>query len=103
MAARTHRYEDLKAELLKDPGVRAEYEALEPAYQATCLRIEKGLTQAELAELVGTQQPNIARFESGRNDPRLSFLRRVGRALGYRLDIRFVPLEAQGQAKVERK
>ncbi len=91
MPARTNRYEDLKAGLLQDPEVKAEYEALETAFQVACLRIERGLTQSQLAELAGTQQPNIARFERGRTDPHLSFLRRLGKALGYRVEVRFVP------------
>ena len=78
---------------MRDPEFRAEYEALEPAYQLTRLRISKGLSQAELAELVGTKQPGIARLESGKTEPKLSFLRRVAKALGYRLEIRFVPQE----------
>jgi len=40
----TVRYEDVKEELLRDSEVRAAYDALEPAYQAACRRIERGLT-----------------------------------------------------------
>ena len=42
----------------------------------------RALTQKELADLVGTKQPSIARLESGSDLPRLSFLRRVVEALG---------------------
>jgi transcriptional regulator with XRE-family HTH domain len=45
----------------------------------------RGLTQAELAERVGTKQSSIARLESGKSEPRLSFLRRVVEAMGGRL------------------
>lgn len=93
MSAKTVSYEDWLAEQMKDPEFRAGYEALEPAYQLTRLRIAKGLTQAQLAELVGTKQPGIARLESGKTEPKLSFLRRVAKALGYRVEIRFVPQE----------
>ena len=93
MRPRTVRFEELKAEWLRDPEFRAEYEALEPAYQLTRPRIAKGLTQAQLAEMVGTRQPGIARLESGKTEPKLSFLRRVAEALGYRIEIRFVPQE----------
>jgi len=81
------------AEALKDPEFREEWEASEPSYQVTRLRILRGLTQAELARRVGTQQPSIARLESGRDEPTLSFLRRVAEALGARLEVRIVPLE----------
>jgi predicted transcriptional regulator len=73
--------------------VRRAYEDLEPAYQVARLRILCGLTQAQLAELVGTKQPNIARLESGRVQPTLPFLRRIVEALGGRLEIRIIPPE----------
>lgn len=95
MSAKTVPFEEVKAELLKDPEVRAEYDALEPAYQIARLRIERGLTQAELAKAVGTRQSGIARLENGKHDPRLSTLRRVAAALGRRLEVRFVPLEEE--------
>jgi DNA-binding XRE family transcriptional regulator len=91
MAASTIPYEVLKERSLQDPEVRAAYEALEPAYQVACLRIERGLSQKELAERVGTQQPNIARLESGQYAPSLSLLRRVAKALDARLVVRIEP------------
>ena len=45
------------------------------------LRIQRGLTQAQLAELVGTRQPSIARLENGNSFPSLSFLKRIADAL----------------------
>lgn len=86
-------YEEVKARLLADPAIREAYDALEPAYQIACLRIEAGLTQAQLAELVGTKQPSIARLERGQSQPTIAFLRRLGAALGKRLVISFVPIE----------
>ena len=80
-------------EALRDPEFREAWEASEPAYQVARLRILRGLTQAELAQRVGTQQPSIARLESGRDVPTLTFLRRVAQALGARLEVRIVPLE----------
>ena len=89
-------YEEVKERLLANPEVRAAYDALEPAYQVACLRITAGMTQAELAEKVGTRQPNIARLEAGKHEPTLDLLRRVAEALGYRLDVRFVPQDGAG-------
>lgn len=91
MPPKTIPYETLKARWLGDPEVRAAYEALEPAYQVARLRIERGLTQAELAERVGTRQPNIARLESGRLTPSLDLLRRVAEALNAELVVRIEP------------
>lgn len=45
------------------------------------IRIEKGITQAELAEMCGTTQQQIAKIECGVVDPRLSTLRRIALAL----------------------
>jgi len=58
-------------------------------YQA---RIKAGLTQQQLANLVGTKQPVIARLEDADYEGHsLSMLQRVAKALNKTLDIRFVP------------
>jgi len=94
MTANTNiRFEDWEAEQMKDPEFRAAVEELEPAYQVARLRIMRGLTQEQLAELVGTKQSSIARLESGTTQPRLSFLRRVVEALGGRLEVRIMSQE----------
>lgn len=98
MARASIPYEEVKARALANPRVKEAYDALEPAYQLACLRIAKGLTQAELAEKAGVRQPNIARLESGKHQPTLELLRRVAAALGYKLDVRFIPAE-DGQAE----
>jgi len=46
------------------------------------LRLAKGLTQAQLAELLNTKQESIARLESGSPLPSLSTVKRVADALG---------------------
>ena len=88
MSVKTIPYEQVKAELLTDPEVKAAYEALETAQQIARLRIARGLTQAELAALVGTKQPSIPRLEKGETLPSLAFLTRVADALGARLVVR---------------
>jgi len=87
------RFEDWEAAQIKDPQFREAAEELEPAYQVTRLRILRGLTQEQLAELVGTRQPSIARLESGKAEPRLSFLRRVVEALDGDMQIVIAPKE----------
>lgn len=93
MRSATVPYAEVKARLLADPETQAAYDALEPASQIARLRIEVGLTQAQLAELVGTKQPSIARLERGQTQPTIAFLRKLGAALGKRLEITFVPVE----------
>ena len=55
-------------------------------------RNDAGLTQKQLAELVGTKQQVIARLEDADYEGHsLSMLRRIGEALKLNLEIRFVP------------
>lgn len=55
------------------------------------LRTKAGLTQSELAKLVGTTQPVIARLEDADyKGHSLRMLVRIASALGRELDVRFV-------------
>jgi transcriptional regulator with XRE-family HTH domain len=89
--------EEWEAEQMAGPEFVAALAELEPAHQVARLRILRGLTQEQLAELVGTKQPGIARLESGASTPTLSFLRKVAAALGARLAVRLVPLQDEEQ------
>ena len=53
----------------------------------------RGLTQAELAQRVGTHQSSISRLESGEKEPSLSFLHRVVEALNGQVEVHIVPRE----------
>jgi transcriptional regulator with XRE-family HTH domain len=74
--------------------VLAEYDATDGKLgfiqQMIDLRLKKGLSQRQLAELVGTHQPSISRLEAGRIGS-LSFLQKVASALDASIEIRFVP------------
>jgi transcriptional regulator with XRE-family HTH domain len=50
------------------------------------LRLEKNLTQAELAKQIGTSQPNIGRWENGENEPTSSFLVSLANFFGVSVD-----------------
>jgi len=54
----------------------------EVANLITEARYHYKLTQAQLARKMGTQQPSIARIESGNTLPSLSFLERLADSLG---------------------
>jgi ribosome-binding protein aMBF1 (putative translation factor) len=59
------------------------------------LRTQAGLSQAELARMVGTTQSVISRLEDADyNGHSLSTLRRVAKALHCKLDVRLVPEQA---------
>ncbi len=57
-------------------------------------REASGLSQRQLAELVGIRQPNIARLEAGDVLPTLATLERVAEALGLTLEVTFLPAKA---------
>ena len=76
-----------------------EYERLEFARLVKLERERRGLSQAELAALVGMQQPAIARLERGRAEPRFAALRKIAAAMGQRVEVRFRPAR-RGLARV---
>jgi len=83
---------------LKDENFRKEYARLEEEFeiarQVIKLRKKLNITQKELADRVGTSQPAIARLESGEyKNLTLSFLRRVGKALGVIPEVHFKKLK----------
>ena len=88
-------WKEHKKRLLKDSNFRAEYEAMEPEYKLATslirLRLARGLTQEELAELLNTKQESIARLESGRSLPSLSTVKRIADALDAELEINLKP------------
>ncbi len=79
-------YSDYKKKALKDPELREAYDALESEYRlASSLiraRIEKKLTQQQLADIAGVTQNTITRLESGTTNPTIGTLTRVASALG---------------------
>ena len=54
-------------------------------------RVERGLSQRELAELVGTTQSAIARLERGGRPPRIDTLLKIAEALECDLSVELVP------------
>jgi transcriptional regulator with XRE-family HTH domain len=54
-------------------------------------RHERGMSQADLASLVGTTQSAIARLESGGRPPRIDTLLRIAEALECDLIVRLEP------------
>ncbi|MBX7237290.1 MAG: helix-turn-helix domain-containing protein [Caldilineales bacterium] len=85
--------EEWEAERMQDPEFVAALAAREPAYQVARLRILRGLTQKQLADMVGTKQSSIARLESGVTPPNLSFLYKVAAALGARVEVRLSSID----------
>jgi DNA-binding XRE family transcriptional regulator len=101
MARRRPTFDDFKARALKNPKVKAEYDALAAAYAVKrgliAMRKAKGMTQEDVASLLGTRKSNISRLESMNSDvsPRLKTVESYARALGYRMTIKFEPERAK--------
>lgn len=79
-----------------DPARLAEVEEVKEqmrlAQDLLAMREAAGLTQRELADLVGTSYSNISRLESATyRGHSLSMLRRIAEALGHQVEVRFVP------------
>ena len=89
---RTH--DQIVSKLLRRPGVKIEVERIEREEgelldQLLRARQEAGLTQAQVAERMGTQPPAVARLErslaTGKHSPSLATLRKYAQACGREL------------------
>ncbi|KKM11208.1 XRE family transcriptional regulator [Clostridiales bacterium PH28_bin88] len=88
-------FRDHLLEEMKDPEFAKAWEETELEYQIARaiikLRMERGLTQEELAKQVGVTQSVIARLESGRHLPSLRSLHELAEKLGLKLVVNFEP------------
>jgi len=86
-------WKKLEKRWMKDPKFRQAWEELEPEYQLARsiikTRLKKGLTQAQLARKAGTKQPVISRLEGMEGSPSFSLVKRIAKALGTKLEVRF--------------
>jgi transcriptional regulator with XRE-family HTH domain len=101
-------WKDVRRDLLRNPEVKREYDALEAEFQlASSLiarRLAKGLSQRQLANRIGTKQPVISRLESGESKPTLSLLKRVADALDAKVVVTFADkAPAPGRKPAKRK
>jgi len=72
---------------------RTDYDLPEVEQQLTVasvdIRKSQNLTQAELAQRMGTSQANISKLENGKLNPSVAFLKRLADACDAKLDIHF--------------
>ena len=89
-------FDEFKEELLSDPRVKKEYDALGPEYdiiQAMIdARVKQNITQKELSERTGITQADISRIERGTRNPSLAMMKRIAAGLGMQLKLEFIPL-----------
>ncbi len=86
-------WEDYEKKLMKRKGFKKLSEKNEPQYQLVRsligARLKRKLSQKELANKIGTQQPVISRLENMQSLPTLSLLERISKALDTKLYIYF--------------
>ena len=91
--------DELHDEMMKSPGYRAAHRASGPVYQLIealiAARAQAGVTQAEIAERMGTTQSAVARLEGWTANPSVKTLRKYAEATGTRLVVSFEPIEAK--------
>ncbi len=91
-------HNQLKKKALKKRSVRKEYDVLKPEFnllrEMLKARNDAGLSQAEVAERMGTKPPAVTRLESsltsGSHSPSISTLKKYAEAVGCHLVIKFV-------------
>lgn len=84
-------FREIHKEWMKDPEFKKAYDELDLEYALIRAildaRINKGITQKQLAEKIGTKQSSIARFESGNYNPTLAFVQKLAGALGAKIRV----------------
>jgi DNA-binding XRE family transcriptional regulator len=92
-------HEQLVKKMLKNPEVKQEVDRLNKEEfgildQILAARKAAGLTQAQIAERMGTKAPSVARLESslasGKHSPSLNTIRKYAQALGKKVELRLV-------------
>ena len=86
-------FSELRKKWRDDPEYRKVHQTLAPEFRLAReligSRAKAGLTQAQVAERMGTSQPTVARLESG-HKPSLKTLERYAEAVGMKVDIHLV-------------
>ena len=90
--------ETFREQLLNNPDVKSAFAASATEYaildEMLTARREAGLTQAQVAERMGTKAPAVTRLEnslaSGKHSPSIETLQKYAKALGKKLEVHLV-------------
>jgi DNA-binding XRE family transcriptional regulator len=98
-------WDSVRAEILTDSAVKAEYDALETEFDVArhviALRKATGLNQRDFADRVGIKQPQLARIESGKQMPKLETLMKLAAGAGYTIEVHFVSADESSVPKID--
>ena len=90
-SVKAHTFEAYLKKQLKNPIFRKAYKEegkkVELGYQIFLARKRAGLTQAELADRIGTRQSNISRLEFGDYNFTVAMLEKIAKALDLQIKI----------------
>lgn len=89
---------ELRKKLLSNPKTLAAYDDMSPEFsllrQMLKARQRAGLSQAQIANRMGTKAPAVTRLESslssGKHSPSVATLRRYAQAVGCELEVNLV-------------
>ena len=105
MTNNTISWDSVRDNVLSDPEVKAEYDALEEEFELArtiiTLREKVGLTQREFATKVGMKQSQLARIESGKQTPKLQTLAKLAAVAGYEVEVNLIPTGEKAENKTE--
>ena len=84
--------QQLKSQMLANPETRKAYDAMADEFgmarELIAARARAGLSQADVAQRMGTTQSAVARLESGQRPPSLRSVQRYAQAIGCRAVVR---------------
>lgn len=96
-------FEVLKKRILKDPEVKAAYDAMEPEFALAAefirARARAKMTQADVAKRMKTTQSVVARIESGRSSVSMSSIQRYADAVGAEPVLKLEPVRTPRKRK----
>lgn len=86
-------WSDFDKKLVNNPKLTKDVNKSEPGYQLARtiikLRLDKKLSQIELAKKIGSKQPAISRLESGNSLPSFFLLQKIAFATNTKLIVAF--------------
>jgi DNA-binding XRE family transcriptional regulator len=84
--------QNLKNKAFQNPKIKSEYDLLEAEFvlidTLLSMRKKSGLTQEEIAKIMGTQKGNISRLEKGSSNPSWKTLQNYAHACGFEISMK---------------
>lgn len=95
--------EKFRAAQMQDPEFREICEEMsvssDIAKAIISARLQKNITQKELAARTGISQGHISRYENCEKEPTVTTLKRIAKAMGFQFKIEFVPIPPEDVAQ----